>query len=59
MTDAVAGEAHADSREVQRAAAKRIRLEALRQLQSVDIDDPDSRVDPLPGFGRSTSDVVD
>lgn len=33
---------------VVRSTERRIRRAALRQLDSVDLDDPDDRVDPLP-----------
>lgn len=35
---------------VVRSANRRIRREAIRQLDSIDLDDPDDRVDPLPGL---------
>lgn len=33
---------------VVRSTDRRIRREALRQIDSVDLDDPDDRVEPLP-----------
>ena len=38
---------------VRRSADNRIRLEALRQLHSVDVDDEDGRIEPLPQFESS------
>lgn len=38
---------------VRRSADDRIRLEALRQLDSLDIDDEDGRIEPLPQFESS------
>lgn len=42
---------------VPRAAEERIRREALRQLDTVDIDDDDSRMEPLPTFSEEA--VID
>lgn len=42
---------------VVRSVERRIRREAIRQLDSVDLDDDDDRIDPLPPL--VASDVTD
>ena len=39
-----------DTDPVVRSANRRVHREAIRQLDSIDLDDPDDTVDPLPRF---------
>lgn len=41
---------------VVRSVERRIRNEALRQLDSIDLDDGDAKVDPLPEFNDTSVD---
>ncbi len=43
-----------DTDPVVRSVDRRVRREALRQLDSIDLDDDDDRVDPLPPLGDAT-----
>lgn len=44
---------------VVRSVERRVGREAIRQIDSIDLDDDDDRVDPLPRFDRASLDTSD
>ncbi len=51
MTEPLHGNEDNDVRSVPEAVDRRIRLEALRQLATIDLADDDGRIETLPGLG--------
>jgi hypothetical protein len=56
MADDLHGFDFDDADPVARAVERRIRRAAIRRLDSIDLDDPDDRVDPLPDFSDAPVD---
>ncbi|MGB5758777.1 MAG: hypothetical protein WBM50_17835 [Acidimicrobiales bacterium] len=58
MIEPLHGNEDDEVRSVPEAVDRRIRLEALRQLDTLNIDDDDCRIEPLPALGVQLSGPV-